>query len=139
MIEYLPCLGTNLLVRAQQIGIADAKAWAQLHRFSMNEQVAVYVVSDLWGQREEDEGPELGRVTDAVVVVGAVLAEIECGGFHEQIPQAFGQDHLGVSEGGISWRPACGSEIKFGHEKRDGGEVGAKRGMTYAMLQIWLI
>ena len=87
--------------------------------------MSVYVVSDLGRQREEDEGPELGWVADAVVVVGAILGEFESGGFHEEIPQPLGQNHLGVFEGGIHWGPACKSEVTVVIRREMEVKVGA--------------
>ena len=105
----------------------------------MNEQVSVYVVADLGRQREEDEGPERGRIMDAVVVVCAVLGELESGGLHEEILQPLGQDHFGVFEGRIHWGPACKLEVTVVYKKRNGSEGGGKRCITYAILQVWII
>lgn len=102
----------------------------------MNEQMAVYVVADLGWQREEDEGPEHGRIMDAVVVVCGVLGEFESGGVHEEIPQPLGQDHLGVFEGRIHRGPACRLDMTVVYKERNGSEGGGKRGITYAILQI---
>ena len=75
---------------------------------------------------------------DAVVVVCAVLGEFEGGGLHEEIPQPFRQDHLGVFEGRIHQGPACKLEVTVVYKQRNGSEGGGKRGKTYAMLQIWI-